>query len=156
MVGASASAFEAEVSGTTYDFSVFSGASYAEVQGTLEAQAWWGNASLAQAAAGVVGLTQFPGVNQSDVGPLFVYDVSGTSILAYGQSGGEGREANWYKTDDSGFSTISFAQATVAAGPVPVPEINGGSLPLIAFLLAVVAFGLHGKRQRHSGAALSV
>lgn len=146
-----AQSFTGELDGTSYDFSIVGPGSFESLQGTLEATPWWGNATLAESAANLVG--DELGIIDFEYGPLFAYGVVDgefPSLLVY-------RYAPW--TEGAVFSSSTSTQvnhtqfATANVTPVAVPEINGNALALIGFILGVLALHIGNRRRQFAQGA---
>ncbi len=150
------------VNGSTYNFSVITGAlSSDEVKTVLSNQAWYQDADLAAlfaaAVAGHLGTNYTQGA-ESNLGPLF-YEGStdnGDGTLSVNGSFYFGGLDNGTTVIDPGvFSALglgpveagtamNFAIATLAE----VPEIDGKTLPMAAFLAVVLVFWLRSRQPR--------
>lgn len=147
-----AQSFTGELDGTSYDFSIVGPGSFESLQGTLEATPWWGNATLAESAANLVG-DEFGLVNGGgEFGPHFAYgivDGEFPSFVSYAYLPWEsGASATGASTQ---INHTQFATATVT--PVAVPEINGNALALIGFILGVLALHIGNRRRQFAQGA---
>jgi hypothetical protein len=132
------SAYQATVSGTTYNFTTITG-TFTALESTLISQVWWGDLAKAQSFAAALGTNLGSTVNFGEVGPFFAYAVdpnasSGRGSFSYAApvSYGSGvvMQTEFLKNNLGADNTWTFAIAS------PVPEIDGALLPQAALIAA--------------------
>ncbi len=138
---AEAQTYTATVGDTNYDFSTFSG-TYTSSLTTLQSQFWWAAPGSAEDAATAVGSSL--GMDQTyggyTLGPMFMYgsNVGYASRYLTGTETVADATVAFFEFNND--TTYTIAQAAVA-----VPEINGSTIPLLAFILGVIGLGLRGR-----------
>lgn len=138
-----AQSFTGELNGANYDFSIVGPGSFESLQSNLEATPWWGDATLAESAANLVGDSL--GLIDFEAGPNFAYEVVDgeyPSVNSYAYDPWE--ESAILVSPSTEINHTQFATAT--ATPVAVPEINGSALALIVFILGVLSLHISNRR----------
>jgi hypothetical protein len=149
-----------EFNGTFYDFSIYSGTIYEDTEGVIAGSFWWGDQALTEQVAQFAVLNNVAGYNSPDywspvapenMAPLvawnsyyspFVPTILMTSGYFYRPD--HNPPLVDFRTNASWLSEYFDYYLVATPAAVSVPEIDGRSLPLLAFVLGLaVRSGRH-------------